>query len=64
MEKRARGRQKLKMCDWMKKRINVQKEKDFGDFARDRNKWSRTSHDSSTACIWYGKTNKKKLRHV
>ena len=37
--KRARERQWMKMCDWMKKRMNLQKKKDPGDVAKDRNKW-------------------------
>ena len=41
VEKIARKRQRMKMCHWMKKRINVQKEKHLGDVARERNKWKR-----------------------
>lgn len=39
--KKAKGRQRIKMLDWMKNRLSVQKEQDLGEVARDRDKWRR-----------------------
>ena len=47
--KRAKGRLRMKMLDWMKRRLNVRREEDMMDVARDRQRWKRTFHDSSTA---------------
>ena len=47
--KSAKGRPRMKMLDWMKRRLNVRREEDMMDVARDRQRWKRTFHDSSTA---------------
>ena len=37
--KRARGRQRLKMLDWMKERLRVEDCRQLGNVAGDRQKW-------------------------
>ena len=39
--KRARGRQRMMVCDWMTTRLNVCNVKDLGNIARDREKWRK-----------------------
>ena len=47
--KSAKGRPRMKMLDWTKRRLHVRREDDMMDVARDRQRWKRTFHDSSTA---------------
>ena len=37
--KRARGRQSLKILDWMVERLRVEDGKQLGNFSRDRKIW-------------------------
>ena len=39
--RRARGRQRMKLFDWMKNRLNVKNEKDLRNVAIDRKKWRK-----------------------
>ena len=40
--KRARGRQSMRMFDWMTTRLNVCNAKDLGNIARDKEKWRKS----------------------
>ena len=42
VDKRERGRQRMRMFDWMATRFNVRNAKDLGDIARDRGKWRKS----------------------
>lgn len=52
MGSRANEKPRMKMFDWMKKRINVQSEKDLSDFATEIN-GRGTSQDLSTVGIYH-----------
>ena len=40
--KRARGRQRMMMFEWMTTRLNVHNIKDLGNIARDREQWRKS----------------------
>ena len=35
----TRGRQRMKMLDWMNARLNVKREQDLANVAKDKGKW-------------------------
>ena len=45
--KRARGRQRLKMLDWMKERLRVEGCRQLSNVARDRKKWKERAPPSN-----------------
>ena len=38
---RARGRQRMKMLDWMKEKLKVKTNAELGDIAKERKKWEK-----------------------
>ena len=60
---RARGRQRLKMLDWMMERLRVRDRKQLGNVAMDRKRWRERGPPWSVYSIWCQDTRRRLPSH-